>query len=266
MPCNEPYVLGVSTDEQCYALDVNERFFAVLTAASGSRAGTAQEVADWVRSLDSSFEPFVTTANASSPPTLRPYQVLREPLFSVRGSGLYDFLHLFFRPNPSASIESVLDSLVAQRTKDWFLSPVFKTTRRTRDPFDDGSSFPHEYFRPHANVYDFPNGSSLDEIRSLDGSVTRIEDARGIALSVRLEGPNGFELLEVSQRLNPTGVDWFSIISTDYLYLPGDPPPSGGPSGGPPGGAATAVPISDRASLLLAAALGLSAVLWLRQR
>lgn len=255
VPCEEEYVRGYSTSLSCSYLVANERYLAILTSGAGPTKVAGREVERWMASANSDFRwvrtwlasdaaaPFATaTPNASAAPA---------------------DAHLFFRDGVHPRIETVLDDLVAQRNDDWFFAPFFRPGYRTADR--DSQHCLHEFLMPFLRVWDF-GSPSLQQVRDLVGvdDLVHHSSIGSDDYQVQPATRSAFEVLALENRLSPDG--WFTRAATQRYRLPGDRCPKGvgaGPSGGLP---ATPVPVSGQGSLLLAAALGLSAVAWLRRR
>ncbi|MEM1245763.1 MAG: hypothetical protein AAGK22_05300 [Acidobacteriota bacterium] len=266
VPCDEEYVRGFSSDDFCYYALVNENYFAVLTTRSGPAGGTGEEVEDLVTAVDSDFRLHYSsryqpaTHNASEPPF-----VWGNAFSLPNATSAPADVHVFFRPSLGAKIEGILDALVAQRTKEWFFSPLVRNGERTavRDKLNSY----HEFVLPRLWIFSQPEPSGLEQVRSLLSSQDRVEHqvVGSTGLQVFPATRNGLEVLEIERDLR----EQLPSRTWTWTYpftLPGEQvTPTGGPSTGP-GGAAAAVPLSDWGSLLLAAALGLGAFLVLRRR
>ncbi|MEM6701725.1 MAG: hypothetical protein AAF690_03415 [Acidobacteriota bacterium] len=268
VPCNETYLRAATRDDSCNYLQVNESYFAVYTARSGTESGTGEEVEELVTSLDPRFELYYSSRyqpagpNASEPPGWG-----RGAFSTPNATGAPGDLHVFFRVGLGPKIEKILDSLVAERTKEWYFSPVFK--QGVRNAYRDELFTHHEVFVPRIRVSNDTERPTLEELQASIGAGDRVEYRRLPSrrrFFIYPEGRDAFDNLQFERSLDEEWESFpgFFFNDTYPFFLPGDRA-SGGVSG-PTGAGATAVPLSDFALLVFATALGLAAAFWLRRR
>jgi len=238
---------------------------------------TGPQVSDWLASAGGRFELAWSSLaqppqpNASEPPI--PLQFSTRNATDAPGD-----LHIFYRSTLGMGLERIIDSLVSQRTDDWYFSPLVDTQLN----FYDGEVLRAEaHYALLPSIYveapEWPQTDYRQLIPTLNsmlppGSILE-RHTQGLGRRERFvvfsQGRDGYDHLDLALALRSVpGVRRVGTGGRLFL-LPGDRCllcVTNGPSGGPSGGAPTAVPISSAVSrTLLIFGLFLAGTYWIRR-